>query len=190
MALQIAQDPAADEFLVRDPLALLIGMVLDQQFPMERAFGSPYLLATRLGIDRLDARDLAEMDPEDLAKVFTGPPALHRFPGSMAGRVQAVCRLIVAEYGGDAAALWNEADTGAELLRRLEALPGFGKQKARIFLALLGKQLGVQPEGWQEAAGPYGEPGSFRSVADVTGPESLATVREFKRAAKAAAKSE
>ena len=189
MELRIAQEPAADALLTRDPLALLIGMVLDQQFPMERAFGSPHLLATRLGVDRLDARDLAETDPDELAKVFTGPPALHRFPGSMAGRVQAVCRLVVDEYGGDAATLWNTADSGAELLRRLEALPGFGKQKARIFLALLGKQLGVRPDGWQEAAGPYGEDGSYRSVADVTGPESLAMVREFKRAAKAAARS-
>jgi len=189
MVLTIAQDPAADELLTRDPLALLIGMVLDQQFPMERAFGSPYLLATRLGVDRLDARDLSEMNPDELARVFTGPPALHRFPGSMAARVQAVCRLLVADYGGDAAALWTGVDSGTELLRRLEALPGFGKQKARIFLALLGKQLDIRPDGWQEAAGPYGEAGSYRSVADVTGPESLATVREFKRAAKAAAKS-
>ena len=188
MALHIAQEPSADALLSSDPLALLIGMVLDQQFPMERAFGSPYLLAQRLGVERLDARDLAEMDPDGLARVFVGPPALHRFPGSMAGRVQAVCQLIVADYGGDAATLWTGAGSGSELLRRLEALPGFGKQKARIFLALLGKQLGVQPEGWQEAAGPYGLAGSFRSVADVTGPESLAAVREFKRAAKAAAK--
>ncbi len=190
MALTIAQDPAADELLARDPLALLIGMVLDQQFPMERAFGSPYLLAARLGTDRLDAAQLAEIDPDQLVRVFTGPPALHRFPGSMAGRVQAVCRLVVDEYSGDAATLWTGAASGEELLRRLEALPGFGKQKARIFLALLGKQLGVRPAGWQEAAGPYGAEGTFRSVADVTGPDSLARVREFKRAAKAAAKAE
>jgi len=189
MALRIAQDPAADALLSCDPLALLLGMVLDQQFPMERAFASPYLLAGRLGTDRLDARDLAEMDPAALVRVFTGPPALHRFPGSMAARVQAVCHLRVADYAGDAAAVWTAAASGPELLSRLEALPGFGKQKARIFLALLGKQCGVRPDGWQEAAGPYGVAGSYRSVADVTGPDSLATVREFKRAAKAAAKS-
>ncbi|MGB9377661.1 MAG: HhH-GPD-type base excision DNA repair protein, partial [Mycobacteriales bacterium] len=156
MALTIAQDPAADELLSRDPLALLIGMVLDQQFPMERAFASPYLLTQRLGTPGLDARQLAEMDADELARLFAGPPALHRFPGSMAGRVQAVCRHLVEDYSGDAAALWTTASSGAELLERIESLPGFGKQKARIFLALLGKQCGVRPEGWRDAAGPYG----------------------------------
>ncbi len=189
MALQIAQDPAADALLSRDPLALLVGMVLDQQFPMERAFASPYLLAQRLGTDHLDARHIAEMNPEELVRVFTGPPALHRFPGSMAARVQSVCRLIVAEHDGDAAAIWTGVDSGTELLRRLEALPGFGKQKARIFLALLAKQFDVRPDGWLAAAEPYGADGSHRSVADVTSAESLAAVREFKRAAKAATKS-
>ena len=187
MALHLAQDTAAYEFLSADPLALLIGMLLDQQFPMERAFASPYLLAQRLGTDRLDARALAEADPDELARIFAGPPALHRYPGSMARRVQSLCGVIVTEYGGDAAALWSGVPDGSELLRRLLALPGFGAQKARIFVALLGKQLGVRPEGWREAAGPYGAEGSHSSVADVTGPESLAAVREYKRSAKAAA---
>jgi len=189
MALHLAQDPAADELLSRDPLALMIGMVLDQQFPMERAFASPYLLAQRLGTDRLDARDIAEMDADALVGAFTGPPALHRFPVSMAARVQALCRLLVAHYGGDAAAVWAGADSGSALVVCLEGLPGFGRQKARIFLALLGKQLGIRPDGWQAAADPYGAEGSYRSVADVTGPDSLAAVREFKRATKAVTQS-
>jgi uncharacterized HhH-GPD family protein len=182
--LRLAQDPDADALLSRDPLALLIGMLLDQQFPMERAFGSPWLLAQRLGRQGLDAAELAAWDPEEFAKVMAGPPALHRYPGSMAGRVQVLCAYIAREYGGDAAELWRGAASGAELLKRVRALPGFGEQKSRIFVALLGKQLGVRPEGWREAAGPYGEEGSRRSVADVTDPDSLAEVRAFKQAAK------
>ncbi|MEP6695631.1 MAG: HhH-GPD-type base excision DNA repair protein [Pseudonocardiales bacterium] len=188
MTLHLAQIEAADAFLAADPLALLVGMQLDQQFPMERAFGSPYLLAQRLRVQRLDAGILAEADPDELVRIFTGPPALHRFPGSMAARVQAMSRQIVEEYGGDAAAVWTGASSGAQLLARLESLPGFGSQKARIFLALLGKQMGVRPEGWRAAAGDYGQEGSRRSVADVTGPESLAEVREHKRSAKKAAR--
>ena len=183
--LQLAQDPDADALLDRDPLALLIGMLLDQQFPMERAFAGPAGLARRLGVDRLDARALAEYDPEALAAVFTGPPALHRYPAAMAGRVQALAALLVDRYDGDAAALWRDAPDGATLLRRLKALPGFGAQKAQIFVALLGKQRGVTPPGWREAAGAYGDEGSFRSVADVVDGASLARVREFKQAAKA-----
>jgi uncharacterized HhH-GPD family protein len=183
--LQLAQDPDADALLDRDPLALLIGMLLDQQFPMERAFAGPAGLARRLGVDRLDARALAEYDPEALAAVFTGPPALHRYPAAMAGRVQALAALLVDRHDGDAAALWRDAPDGATLLRRLKALPGFGAQKAQIFVALLGKQRGVTPPGWREAAGAYGEEGSFRSVADVVDGASLARVREFKQAAKA-----
>lgn len=195
MTLQLVQEQEADAFLSRDPLALLIGMLLDQQFPMERAFGSPYLLAKRLGMEpegggRLDAAQIATADPEEFATLFAGPPALHRFPGAMAGRVQALCRQIAEKYDGDAAKMWTGAATGRELLTRLRALPGFGEQKARIFVALLGKQLGVRPEGWREAAGAYGEDGSTRSIADVVGPETLHQVREFKRAAKAAAKQE
>ncbi len=188
MTLHLAQDDAADALLGADPLALLIGMLLDQQFPMERAFASPYFLAQRLGLDRLDTRQLADADPGELVAVFAQRPALHRFPGSMAARVQALCRLLVEEYGGDAAMLWSGARSGTQLLSRLESLPGFGGQKARIFVALLGKQLGVRPDGWREAAGAYGVEGTHRSVADVTGAESLAVVREFKRSAKLAAR--
>ena len=186
--LRLAQDPEADALLSRDPLALLVGMLLDQQFPMERAFGAPYLLAGRLGRERLDPGELAAHDPDGLAKLMAGPPALHRYPAAMGARIQELCRHLNQAYGGDAAALWRTAASGPELLRRLRALPGFGEQKSRIFVALLGKQLGVRPPGWQEAAGAYGEPGSRRSVADVTGPDTLAEVRAFKQAAKRAAR--
>jgi uncharacterized HhH-GPD family protein len=186
--LRIAQDDAADELLGRDPLALLIGMLLDQQFPMERAFGAPRLLADRLGVGQLSAADLAAADPEALTKVFQGPPALHRYPGSMAARTQELCRLLLEKYDGRAENLWVDAPDGATLARRLGELPGVGAQKSKIFVALLGKQYGVTPPGWREAAGAYGEEGSHRSVADVTGPESLAEVRRFKQAQKQAAK--
>ena len=185
--LRLSQDPDADALLTRDPLALLVGMVLDQQIPLEKAFSSPHVLAQRLGHD-LDAREIAEYDPDALATLFSTPPALHRFPGSMAGRVQELCRALVAGYGGDAAAVWTGTKTGDELLGRVKALPGFGEQKARIFVALLGKQLGVRPRGWREASEPYGEDGSRKSVADITGPDSLAEVREYKKQMKAAAK--
>jgi len=184
----IAQDPAADELLSRDPLALLIGMLLDQQFPMERAFAAPRLLADRLGVGSLSAADLAAADPEKLVRIFQGPPALHRYPGSMAARTQDLCRLLVERYEGRADKLWDDAPDGATLLRRLSELPGFGAQKSKIFLALLGKQCEVTPPGWREAAGAYGDEGSHRSVADITGPESLAEVRRFKQEQKRAAK--
>ncbi len=186
--LRIAQDDAADELLGRDPLALLIGMLLDQQFPMERAFAAPRLLADRLGVDALDAGRLAGADPEELTGVFRGPPALHRYPGSMAGRTQELCRLLVERYDGRAENLWADAPDGATVLRRVGELPGFGAQKSKIFVALLGKRYGVTPPGWREAAGAYGEEGSTRSVADITGPESLAEVRRFKQEQKAAKK--
>ncbi len=186
--LSIAQDPAADDLLGRDPLALVLGMLLDQQFPMERAFASPRLLADRLGVDTLSAAALADADPEELTRVFQGPPALHRYPGSMAGRTQALCRLLVERYDGRAENLWADAPDGATVLRRVGELPGFGAQKSKIFVALLGKRYGVTPPGWREAAGAYGEEGSTRSVADITGPESLAEVRRFKQAQKQAAK--
>src|SRR3954451_10550365 len=186
--LTIAQDTAADELLSRDPLALLLGMLLDQQFPMERAFAGPRLLADRLGVDSLDAGALAGADPEQLTRVFQGPPALHRYPGAMAGRTQELCRLVVERYGGRAEALWADAADGATLLKRVGELPGFGAQKSKIFVALLGKQYGVTPPGWREAAGAYGEEGSRRSVADITGPESLADVRRFKQEQKEAPK--
>lgn len=185
--LRLAQDADADALLTRDPLALLVGMVLDQQIPLEKAFTSPYVLTQRLGHD-LDAREIAEHDPERLAELFATPPALHRFPGSMAGRVQELCRALVADYGGDAAAVWTGVKTGDELLERVKRLPGFGDQKAKIFVALLGKQLGVRPRGWREASEPYGEDGCRRSVADITDAGSLAEVREYKKQMKAAAK--
>ena len=182
--LHLTQDAAADELLGRDPLALLLGMLLDQQFPMERAFAGPRLLADRMGVDSLSAADLADADPEQVTAWFQGPPAVHRYPGSMAARTQAVCRLLVERYDGRAEGLWADVPDGATLLERLGQLPGFGAQKARILVALLGKQYGVTPPGWREAAGDYGQEGSRRSVADITGPESLAEVRAFKQEAK------
>lgn len=184
--LAITGNPDADHLLNTDPLALLLGMLLDQQFPMEAAFAGPWKLHGRLG--HLDAAKIAEMDPDEFGKVMSTPPAVHRFPGSMGGRVQALCAIIAGEYGNDAARLWSTAETGKELLARLKALPGFGEQKARIFLALLGKQLGVRPDGWREAAGSYGDEGAFRSVADVTSQETLLQVRAYKQQMKAAAK--
>ncbi|MFF8697112.1 HhH-GPD-type base excision DNA repair protein [Streptomyces sp. NPDC015144] len=186
--LRIAQEPEADALLSRSPLAALVGMLLDQQVPMEWAFSGPYSLARRMGRDDLDAHEIAALDPEAFAELFTTKPALHRYPGSMAKRVQQLCQYLVAEYDGDASAVWTGASDGADLLKRLNALPGFGTQKAQIFLALLGKQFGVRPKGWREAAGPYGEAGSHRSVADITGPESLAEVRAYKQHLKQAAK--
>jgi uncharacterized HhH-GPD family protein len=183
MALSLTQDHTADRLVSEDGLALLIAMVLDQQIPLERAFHAPLELKQRLG-GRLSAPDVAGMDPAALARVFAQPPALHRFPGSMAKRVQDLCQVVVERYGGQAERLWKEAPSGRELLRRVRELPGFGEQKARIFVALLGKRFGVTPEGWAEAAGPFGAPGSFLSVADIDGPESLARVREYKRARK------
>lgn len=184
MALCLAQHPAADALLDRDPFALLVGMLLDQQFPMERAFAGPHVIAQRLGVDRLDPAAIAGLDAEAFAALCATPPAVHRYPGAMAGRVQALARVVTEEWGGDAAALWRTAGSGAELVARLRGLPGFGEQKARIFTALLGKQRGVRPPGWREAAGAYGEEGSARSVADVIDAASLAAVRDAKRAAK------
>ncbi|MGY1701883.1 HhH-GPD-type base excision DNA repair protein [Geodermatophilus sp. SYSU D00766] len=163
-------------------------MRCDQQFPMERAFAGPRLLADRMGVDTLSAAAIADADPEHLTRLFQGPPAVHRYPGSMAARTQAVCRLLVERHDGRAEALWGDAPDGATLLRRIGELPGFGAQKAKILVALLGKQYGVTPPGWREAAGGYGEEGSRRSVADVTGPGSLAEVRAAKQEAKQAAK--
>jgi uncharacterized HhH-GPD family protein len=187
VSLHLSQQPEADALLDRDPLALLIAMLLDQQVPLERAFSAPHELSQRLGRD-LDAQELAEYDPDAFAALFAQRPALHRFPGSMAKRVQELCRVLVERYHGDAAAVWTEAASGEEVRRRLTGLPGFGEQKARIFLALLGKQLGVNPPGWREAAGPYGEDGIYRSVADITDEDSLREVRAYKQSVKAAAK--
>jgi len=192
MALHITDDAAADALLTDSPLALLVGMLLDQQIAMETAFTGPLKIEQRTG--SLDAAALAAYDPDALTAVFKETPAVHRFPGSMAARVQALCQALVDDWGGDASAIWTRASgtqggpDGATVLKRLKALPGFGEQKAKIFLALLGKQYGFTGAGWREAAGSYGDEGSFRSVADIVSPESLTKVREFKRAAKAAAK--
>ncbi|WP_338785404.1 HhH-GPD-type base excision DNA repair protein [Streptomyces sp. DG1A-41] len=188
VTLHLAQDPEADALLGRSPLAALVGMLLDQQIPMEWAFKGPVTIAQRLGTDDLDAHEIAAHEPEAFAALLSQKPAVHRYPGSMAKRIQQLCQYLVEHHDGDAEAVWKDAATGKELLKRLSELPGFGKQKAQIFLALLGKQLGVQPTGWREAAGSYGEPNSFRSVADITGPESLAKVRAHKQEMKAAAK--
>jgi len=192
VTLHLAQQPEADELLGRSPLAALVGMLLDQQVPMEWAFAGPYTITRRLGGDDLDAHEIAAYEPEAFAALLSTKPAVHRYPGSMAKRIQQLCQYLVEHYEGDAAKVWEGAETGsetgAELLRRLKELPGFGAQKAQIFLALLGKQLGVRPKGWREAAGPYGEAESFRSVADITGPESLTKVRAHKQEMKAASK--
>ena len=180
-------EPEANELLSRSPLALLTGMVLDQQVPPERAFSAPLDLVRRLGHEPT-AAELAEFDPVALAGIFSERPALHRYPKAMAARVQELARLIVDQYDGQPERLWTTAGTGTELLKRISALPGFGAQKAQIFLALLGKQLGVQPQGWREAAGKFGDEGSHLSVADICDAESLARVRTYKQELKAAAK--
>ncbi len=185
-ALHLSQDADADALLSRDPLALLLGMLLDQQIPMEKAFKGPHVLLSRVG--SLEATAIASYEPEAFAALVGQTPAVHRFPGSMAKRLQDLCAALVEQYDGRAEAVWQDVADGKELLRRLEALPGFGTQKAQIFLALLGKQLGVRPSGWREAAGAYGEDGVLKSVADVTGPETLQQVRAHKQSVKAAAK--
>jgi uncharacterized HhH-GPD family protein len=187
MMMSLPIDPEANALLSRDPLALLIGMVLDQQIPLEKAFTSPYVLAQRLG-HAPTAVEIAEFDPEALVEIFAKPPALHRFPKAMAARVQEVCRGLVEDYDGEAANLWAGVADGKELLKRVAALPGFGKQKSQIFVALLGKQYGIEPAGWRKAAGGYGESGSFKSVADIVDGESLGKVRAYKKEMKAAAK--
>lgn len=185
--LQLVQEPSADALLESNPFALLVGMLLDQQIPMEVAFAGPKKLEDRMG--SLDAREIADYNPDKFAELFAQTPAVHRFPGSMAKRVQALSQVIVDEYDGNAAALWTTGDPdGKEVLRRIKALPGFGEQKAKIFLALLGKQYGVTPEGWRAAAGDYGKQGTHMSVADVVDKGSLDQVRAYKKQMKAAAK--
>ena len=185
--MYLATTEAANDLLTHDPLALLIGMLLDQQIPMEKAFTSPEVLRDRLG-GQLDAHTLADLDADALEALFRQVPALHRFPAAMAKRVQELARILVDRFDGDAAAVWAGAATGAELVERVASLPGFGPQKARIFTALLGKQFGVRPSGWREAAGDYGSDGSLRSVADVVDADSLKAVRAHKQEMKAAAK--
>ena len=187
-SLTLCFDVRGDALLARDPFALVTGMLLDQQMPMERAFLGPWKLAERMGTtERLDVARIAAYDPEEFSALVSTPPAVHRFPGSMAGRIQGLARHVVVEYAGDTAAIWRSVPSGDALYHRLLDLPGYGDQKARILLALLGKQLGVRPRGWRQAAGAYGDAGSTRSVADVTDAASLAAVRSFKQAAKAAA---
>ncbi len=185
--LVIAQNRDADQLLSDSPLALLIGLVLDQQITLEKAFLAPLLLRQRLGRE-LDASYIASLDPGELENIFSEKPALHRFPAAMAKRVQEVCRVVADKYGNDAIQIWQNAKGGAELLNRIKDLPGFGAMKAKIFVALLGKQLGVDVPGWREASEPFGEPGSFRSIADITDMDSLAKVREFKTEMKATSK--
>jgi uncharacterized HhH-GPD family protein len=187
MTLSLPVDADANELLSRSPLALLIAMLLDQQVPLEKAFSGPRDLVLRLGHEPT-AQELADYDPDALAAVFSARPALHRYPKAMAGRTQDLCRLIVERYDGDAAQVWTGAATGQELLRRIGELPGFGPAKAQIFAALLGKQLGVRPDGWREAAGHFGQEGSHYSVADIVDDDSLAQVRAHKQQMKAAAK--
>ncbi|MDI2099050.1 HhH-GPD-type base excision DNA repair protein [Ruicaihuangia caeni] len=185
--LHITGDADADRLLSEDPLALLIGMLLDQQVTMETAFAGPAKIRDRMG--SLDAATIAAAEPDAFVELFKQSPAVHRFPGSMAGRVQAVCAAVRDDWDGDAAAIWTRGEPdGAEAYRRLRTLPGFGEQKAKIFLALLGKQYGLTAEGWREASAPYGSEGSLMSVADIVDAESLGRVREAKKAAKAAAK--
>ncbi len=185
MAIHITGDADADEVLTDSPFALLVGMMLDQQYPMEHAFRGPHKVLTRFGT--LDPAAIAAADPEEFATLCSTPPAIHRYGRSMAARLQSLAALVETEYAGDAAGIWTDVATGQELLQRVMALPGFGKQKAQIFVALLAKQLDVRPDGWQQAVGAYAEEG-YRSVADVTDPASLQKVRDFKKAKKAEAK--
>jgi uncharacterized HhH-GPD family protein len=187
MTLSLPVDAKANELLSRNPLALLIAMLLDQQVPLEKAFSSPYELVQRLGHEPT-AAELADFNPEELAAIFAERPALHRFPKAMAARTQELARVIVDRYDGDAAQVWNGVASGADLVAGLAELPGFGGYKAQIFTALLGKQLGVQPPGWRQAAGHFGTDGSHYSVADITDDASLAAVRTHKKEMKAAAK--
>lgn len=186
--LHLVDDEAADALLSEDPFALLVGMLLDQQVPMEVAFAGPAKLRDRLG--DLDPGRVAAMDPDAFLAAFAAKPAVHRFPKSMAARVQALAAAVADTYGGDATRIWSDGDpSGAEVLQRLKALPGFGEQKAKIFLALLGKQCGLAAPGWREAAGDYGVEGSRRSIADVVDEQSLLEVRAFKKEMKARARS-
>ena len=187
VTLPVTGEPEADDFLASDPLALVIGMLLDQQIPMDRAFVAPYRLRERLGGKPFDAATVATLPPDELEKVFRTPPALHRFWGSMGKRTQALCQYLVDNYDGDAAAVWADPQSGAELLARVQALPGFGDEKAKIFTALLAKRFGVRPDGWEQATSPFSDD-EPRSIADVDSPENLERVRAWKKAKRAAGK--
>ena len=187
MALWMTTDEDANRLLASDPFALVVGMTLDQQYPMEAAFAGPKKIADRM--DGFDIRKIADADPAEFEELCATPPAIHRYGRSMARRVQALARVVIDEYDGDTAAIWTrDKPSASEVFRRLKALPGWGDQKCKIFIALLGKQLDVQPYGWRKAAGDYGRKNSHRSIADVTSPESLQEVRAFKKAHKAAVK--
>jgi uncharacterized HhH-GPD family protein len=185
MGFNITGDAHADQVLTDSPFALLVGMMLDQQYPMEHAFRGPAKVLDRFG--SIDPAEIAAADPERFAELSSTPPAIHRFPGSMAARLQELARIVVDQYDGDASRIWSEATDGKDLLRRVQALPGFGKQKSQIFVALLAKQLGIRPEGWEQVVGAYAEDG-YRSVADVVDPTSLQKVRDHKKEMKAAAR--
>ncbi|PZH02551.1 Fe-S cluster assembly protein HesB [Streptomyces sp. NTH33] len=187
VTLHLAQDPEADALLGRSPLAVLVGMVLDRRIPTEWAFKGPETIARRMGTDDLDAHEIVAFEPETFVRLLSDKPVVHRHPGPMAKLIQQLCHHLVEHYGGDPEAIWRNVGSGQELLRRLEELPGFDRRKAQVLLALLGKQLGVRPAGWREAAGAYGEEKSFRSVADITGPESLARVRAYEQETQTAA---
>ena len=186
MAIHITGDEHADRVLTDSPFALLVGMMRDQQYPMEHAFRGPAKVQMRFG--SFEPAAIAAADPEEFRALASTPPAIHRFPGSMAVRLQEVARIVEEQYGGDASRLWTEAADARELMKRLQALPGFGQQKARIFVALLAKQFGVRPDGWEQQVGAYAEDG-YRSVADVVDADSLQKVRDHKKELKAAAKS-
>ena len=185
MGFNITGDAHADQVLTDSPFALLVGMMLDQQYPMEHAFRGPAKVLDRFG--SIEPAEIAAADPEQFAELSSTPPAIHRFPGSMAARLQALARIVVDQYDGDASRIWSEATDGKDLLQRVQALPGFGKQKSQIFVALLAKQLDVRPDGWEQAVGAYAEEG-YRSVADVVDPASLQKVRDHKKEMKAAAR--
>ena len=185
MAIHITGDAHADQVLTDSPFALLVGMMLDQQYPMEHAFRGPAKVLDRFG--SIEPAEIAAADPEGSPTLCSTPPAIHRFPGSMAARLQELARIVDDQYGGDASRIWTEATDGKDLMKRVQALPGFGKQKSQIFVALLAKQLGVRPDGWEQVVGAYAEDG-YRSVADVVDPASLQKVRDHKKELKAAAR--
>jgi uncharacterized HhH-GPD family protein len=185
--LWLTGDVEADQLLTEDDNALLIGMVLDQQVPMEKAFSGPLVIAQRMG-GRLDVAAIAATSEEDFVALCSRPPAIHRFPAAMAKRVRQLCQVLTEDYDGEAANIWKDARSGDEVKANLERLPGFGADKAAIFTAVLGKQRGITPDGWREAAGHYGESGTFRSVADIVDSDSLLKVRETKKSVKAAKK--